>query len=241
MKPYVICHMMSSVDGRILPHRWHPSLEDRGVYERLHNELGCDAWLVGRVTGQEFASREAPYPSYTGAPLGRENWFARKQADAWAVVLDAGGKIAWGRADVGGDPLLVVLTQSVPDSHLAGLREDGVSYIFAGEREIDLQAALETLNREVGIGRLLLEGGGAANGALLQAGLIDELSLILAPAVEGVPGGPAVFDIHGEPDALNAMGMALEHCQVLEGGLVWLRYRFSWDRPAQQVRDVVQR
>ena len=120
MKPYVICHMMSSVDGRILPDRWHPAVEDRGVYERLHNELGCDAWLVGRVTGQEFAAREAPYPSYTGAPLGREHWFARKQADAWAVVLDAAGKIAWGRGEVGGDPLLVVLTQSVPTATSRG-------------------------------------------------------------------------------------------------------------------------
>jgi riboflavin biosynthesis pyrimidine reductase len=229
MKPYVICHMMSSVDGRILPDRWHPSVDDRGVYERLHNELGCEAWLVGRVTGQEFASREAPYPSYTGAPLDRENWFMHKQADAWAVVLDAGCKIAWGRSDVGGDPLVVVLTQAVSDSQLAGLREDGVSYIFAGEREIDLAAALEALNHELGIRRLLLEGGGAANGALLQAGLVDEFSLVIAPSVEGVPGGPAVFDIHGEPGALNAMGMALESCQVLEGSFVWLRYRFSWD------------
>lgn len=229
MKPYVICHMMSSVDGRILPDQWHPHVEERGVYERLHNELGGDAWLVGRVTGQEFASREAPYPSYTGAPFSRENWFAVNTADAWAVVLDAHGKIAWGRGDVGGDPLLVVLTQASSDSHLAGLREDGVSYIFAGEQEIDLAAALETLNRELGIRRLLLEGGGAANGALLQAGLVDELSLVVAPSVEGVPGGPAVFDIHGEPGALNTMGMELESCQVLEG-FVWLRYRFAWDR-----------
>ncbi len=67
------------------------------------------------------------------------------------------------------------------------------------------------------------------------------LSLILTPAVEGVPGGPAVFDMHGEPDALNAMGMALEHCQVQEGGLVWLRYRFSWNRPTQHVRNAFQR
>ena len=241
MKPLVICHMVASVDGRILLDRWHPPIQDAGVFERLHNELGCDAWLVGRVTGQEFASRDTPYPPATGTSPGRQHWFARQDADAWGVVLDAEGKIVWGRDEVGGDPLLVVLTRAVPDSHLAGLRQDGVSYIFAGEREIDLAAALETLNRELGIRRLLLEGGGAANGALLRAGLIDELSLILAPVVEGVPGGPAVFDIHGQPDALNAMGMALEHCQVLEGGLVWLRYRFSWDTPTQRVRDVVQR
>ncbi len=133
--------MLSSVDGRILPDRWHPQIEDHGVYERLHTELGCDAWLVGRVTGQEFASRAAPYPPYTGAPVGRENWFMRTQADAWAVVLDAGGKIAWGRSEVGGDPLVVVLTQAVGDSHLAGLRADSISYIIAGEREIELVAA----------------------------------------------------------------------------------------------------
>ncbi|MCS6910262.1 MAG: RibD family protein [Anaerolineales bacterium] len=228
MKPYVICHMIASVDGRILPSRWHPPVEDRGIYERLHNELAGDAWLVGRVTGQEFALRDAPYPSYTRAPLPRENWFAQKEAGGWAVVLDAAGKIAWGRSQVGGDPLVVVLTQAVSDSHLAGLRADGVSYIFAGESKIDLEAALETLHGELGIRRLLLEGGGAANGALLQAGLVDELSLIIAPSVEGTPGGPAVFDIHGETDALKRMDMALESCQALEGGLVWLRYRFSW-------------
>lgn len=230
MKPYVICHMIASVDGRILPNCWHPPLEDRGTYERLHNELSGDAWLVGRVTGQEFALRDAPYLPYTGTPLPRENWLAKREAGAWAIVLDAAGKIAWGRSDVGGDPLVVVLTQAVSDSHLAGLRADGVSYIFAGEREIDLEAALETLHRELGIRRLLLEGGGAANGALLQAGLVDELSLIIAPSVEGTPGGPTVFDIHGEPGALRKMGMVLESCQVMDGGLVWLRYRFLWNK-----------
>jgi riboflavin biosynthesis pyrimidine reductase len=129
---------------------------------------------VGRVTGQEFATREEPYPQASGATLERQTWLARERADVWAVVLDANGKIAWGRGDVGGDPLLVVLTEAVSDSHLAGLRQDGVSYLFAGEREIDLRAALETLNRELGVSRVLVEGGGGANGALLQAGLVSE-------------------------------------------------------------------
>jgi riboflavin biosynthesis pyrimidine reductase len=228
MKPYVICHMVSSVDGRILADRWHPPLENRSLYERLHDELAGDAWLVGRVTGQEFAERAEPYPAVVGAAVERRSWFARQDARPWAVVLDAQGKIAWGRGDIGGDPLLVVLTAAVADSHLAGLREDGVSYLFAGEQEIDLRAALEALNRELGIGRLLLEGGGAANGALLAAGLVDELSLLLAPSVDGQPGGSAVFDIHGGPGALAGMGMTLTHCEALEDGVVWLRYRFSW-------------
>ena len=227
MKPYVICHMMTTVDGRILPDQWHPPFEDSSLYEDLHGELAGDAWLVGRVTGAEFAKRDAPYPE-TSETVGRENWFAQKQTDGWAVVLDRSGKIAWGRGDVGGDLLLVVLTQSVSDSHLAGLREDGVSYIFAGEEEIDLAAALETLNRELGIERVLLEGGGAINGALLSAGLVDELSQVVVPSVEGVPGNPALFDVHDHPGALPKMGMELISCEPREKGSVWLRYRFSW-------------
>lgn len=227
MKPYVICHMMTAVDGRILPDQWYPPFGDSSLYEDIHSELAGDAWLVGRVTGAEFAKRDAPY-SEASETIGRENWFAQKQADSWAVVLDRSGKIAWGRSDVSGDPLVVILTESVSEGHLAGLREDGVSYIFAGEEEIDLAAALETLNLELGIERILLEGGGAANGALLSAELVDELSQVVVPSVEGVPGNPALFDIHDRPGALAGMGMELLSCEVREKGSVWLRYRFSW-------------
>ena len=104
------------------------------------------------------------------------------------------GKIAWGRSEIGGDPIVAVLTEQVSDAHLAGLRQDGVSYIFAGERELDLGLALEILNRELGIERLLLEGGGGSNGSFLRAGLIDEISLAICPAVDGAKGAPSIFN-----------------------------------------------
>ncbi len=129
-----------------------------GLFERLHELLGGDAWLVGRVTGQEFAKAE-PYPDQMDQTYPREPWFARRDADAYGIVLDARG--AWGRCDIGGDPIVAVLTEGVSDAHLAGLRKDGVSYIFAGERELDLGLALEILNRELGVKRLLVEGGAA--------------------------------------------------------------------------------
>jgi riboflavin biosynthesis pyrimidine reductase len=75
-----------------------------------------------------------------------------------------------------------------------GLRGEGVSYIFAGKSELDLAVALDVLNRELGVKRLLLEGGGGANGAFLRAGLVDEPNLILCPAVDGAKGAPSVFD-----------------------------------------------
>jgi len=229
MKPYVICHMVASIDGRILGSRWRPS-ENRaaGLFERLHDQLAGDAWLVGRVTGQEYA-KAASYPDRPAAAHPRNPWFVRHDAGAYGIVLDAHGKIAWGRSEIGGDPIVVVLTERVTDAHLAGLRGDGVSYFFAGERELDLALALDILNRELGIKRLLIEGGGTANGAFLRAGLVDEISLAICPAVDGAKGAPSIFDSRDSEAGIAApiRAMRLASSEVLEGGAVWLRYRLE--------------
>src|SRR6266481_6283210 len=117
MKPYVTCHMNASIDGRILGSRWRPA-ENRmaGLFERLHEELGGGSWLIGRVTGSEYA-KAAGYPDHTDQTYPREPWFARRDAAAYGIALDTRGKIAWGRSDIGGDPIVVVLTEQVSDAH----------------------------------------------------------------------------------------------------------------------------
>ncbi|MDN4986964.1 dihydrofolate reductase family protein [Bradyrhizobium arachidis] len=237
MKPYVICLMHSSLDGRTHPSRWRPKGAGTDWFEKIHDELGGDAWVIGRVTGSEFAKGK-PYPE-TGEKLPRENWFARRDAKnnvkTYGVVLDAHGKIGWGRSDIGGDPIVAVLTEGVPDSHLAGLRGEGVSYIFAGKSEIDLALAIEILNRELGVKRLLVEGGGVANGAFLRAGLIDEFNLILSPAIDGAKGAPFVFDSTEEDQDKRAplAAMTLESTRDVGGGVLLLRYLIQND-PARQ-------
>ena len=229
MKPTVICHMVASADGRTRISRWRPQGAYRKeLFDRLHTLLDADAWLVGRVTGQEYAKRDA-YPGHTDQSYPREPWFARRDAVAYGVVLDAGGKIAWGRADIDNDPIVAVLTQKVSDAHLAGLRKDGVSYIFAGERDLDLRLALDILNQELGIKRLEVNGGGLTNGSFLRAGLIDEISLAIFPTVDGAKGVPSVFESSdaeaGELAPLRTM--MLKSSEELEGGVVWLRYRLE--------------
>ena len=228
MKPHVTCLMASSVDGRTLHSRWRPKGTAGDLFEQVHDELGGDAWLIGRVTGSEFAKGQ-PYPTVTTQRYPREHWFARRDADSYGVVLDAHGKIGWGRADIGGDPIVVVLTEQVSDAHLEGLRGEGVSYIFAGEREIDLALTLDILNRELGIERLLLEGGGGTNGAFLRAGLVDELQLILCPAIDGAKGAPSVFDSTEDESEQRApvTAMTLEGTRPLDGGALLLTYRIE--------------
>ena len=223
MKPHVICLMACSVDGRTLPSR-----AAGDAFERVHDKIAGDAWLIGRVTGQEFAKGKS-YPGSAKEVFPRAPWFVRRDAKAYGVVLDAHGKIAWGRSDIGGDPIVVVLAEAVSDAHLAGLRSEGVSYIFGGKSQLDLAITLDILNRELGVKRLLLEGGGGANGAFLRAGLIDEFNLIICAAVDGAKGAPSVFDsteIEAEQRP-PVTAMSLDSSEAMEGGAVLLRYRIE--------------
>jgi len=69
--------------------------------------------------------------------------------------------------------------------------------------------------------------GKIAWGAFLRAGLIDEISLIVWPAIDGRPGAPAVFDAKSEDQIAQALidNLELLSCQPQASGGVWLRYR----------------
>src|SRR4051812_26924008 len=58
MKPYVICHMCTSIDGRILPSRWSnvpTGARTAGLFETTAASFGIGAWVVGTTTMKEFA------------------------------------------------------------------------------------------------------------------------------------------------------------------------------------------
>ena len=228
MKPYVICHMLISLDGRIHPSRWTESPDgDRKVwssaYEKVHETLAGDAWLVGRVTMAEMSPAEAhpPAPPFS---VARPHYFAQRDAGRFAIAFDRSAKLHFSKPHVGGDHVVVLLGPGVPDSHLAELTQDGVSYIVAEDEAMNARPLFELLRKELGIGRLLVEGGGNVNGSLLAAGLVDELSILLAPAVDGALGITGLFEV---PDASGLAGKARLHLasnETLEHGMVHLRY-----------------
>ena len=165
-------------------------------------------------------ARRFPYPRKRPFRASPGLCAAMRRPTAWCSTLTA---------RIGGDPIVVVLSESVSDAHLAGLRREGVSYFFAGKSELDLALTLDILNRELGVKRLLLEGGGGANGAFLRAGLIDEFNLILCPAVDGAKGASSVFDsTEAETDRRAPVtAMTLESSRALEGGAMLLRYQIQ--------------
>jgi 2,5-diamino-6-(ribosylamino)-4(3H)-pyrimidinone 5'-phosphate reductase len=225
-RPRVICHMVASVDGRIVTEGWPLSSNGRRQYELVHETYEPDGWLCGRVTmEQHFAAgvRSAAELSreHEGAP--REDFVAPGEHESFAIALDPHGKLVWESGDVDGDHVVAVLTQRVSDEYLTTLRERGVSYLLAGNADVDLPLALEKIGARFGVRTLMLEGGGGINGSLLRAGLVDEISLLVAPVVDGRVGTPALFDIVG--DDVAPRRLALESVERRADDLLWLRYR----------------
>jgi hypothetical protein len=170
MKPKIVLHMGSSIEGRIVPRHWPDDLSKLlgDVYEQVHSELGSDAWIVGRVTMAEFSQGE-PRPAQAYETYPRATWKAPGvSAGPYAVALDESGKLHLNTGQVNGDAVIAVLTEKVSDEHLAELRRDRISYIFAGEQTLDLHLALTLLSEDFGITNLLLEGGGGINGSFLE-------------------------------------------------------------------------
>jgi riboflavin biosynthesis pyrimidine reductase len=228
MKPYVICHMMVSLDGRIHPSRWTASPDgDRKawttVYEDVHGTLAGDAWLVGRVTMGEM-SKGTPHPPASPGKVARPNHFAKRDAETYAIAFDRSGKLHFARSDIGGDHVVVLLGPGVPDAHLAELAGDGISYVVAPDEAMAPRPLFELLGRELGIKRLLVEGGGNVNGSLMAAGVVDEVSLLVAPAIDGALGVTGVFEVPEATGLVGKVRLRLLGSEALAAGIVRLRY-----------------
>jgi 2,5-diamino-6-(ribosylamino)-4(3H)-pyrimidinone 5'-phosphate reductase len=158
-------------------------------------------------------------------PIDRQGLvlFGVSRASSYAVSVDTLGKLRWRGSDLDGDHLICVVSEQAPEDYLAVLREMGISYIVAGHEAVDLDKAVNNLGEYFGIRTLLLEGGGHINGAFLAASLVDEVSLLLAPGIDGRHEIPAVFDgiSRSEPTAVS---LKLESVEQLDGGVLWIRY-----------------
>jgi riboflavin biosynthesis pyrimidine reductase len=221
-RPYVICHMAPSIDGRIVTKRWKIIGKISAEYERTAKTFDADAWMIGRISMEPYAGKSRVPKRKSKQPIPRTDFIARRDAKSYAIALDPSGKLTWKSSAIDDEHVITVLTQKASDDYLAFLRSKGVSYVFGGKKDVDLELVLEKLRREFGIEKLLLEGGGGINGPFLEADLIDELSIVLAPIADGSVGTPTLFDANEQKGLPRYM--KLLSCQQ-RGDLVWLRYR----------------
>jgi riboflavin biosynthesis pyrimidine reductase len=217
--------MTVSTDGRIVVDGWPDSAAVRREYEQIHASFDPEGWICGRVTMEPFAGglrSEAEVARERAGARPREDFTAPGEHESFAFAIDPSGRLAWESNDIDGDHVVAILSERVSDEYLAFLRERGVSYLLAGSRDVDLPLALEKIGARFGVRTVMLEGGGRINGAMLRAGLIDEVSLLVAAVADGRVGTPALFDVDGD---VTPHRLALEAVERRADDVVWLRYR----------------
>ncbi len=230
-KPYVVCHMLTSLDGKIdgdffSAQEARPALRE---YGDLRNYFHCNATLYGRTTmlGGYAAGVAEKLPEAV-EDFGQEDYIAPSDVHNYIVSLDPDGVLVFdspyserkGRAKA---HIIETLTKKASAGYIAYLRSVGVSYIFAGEDRFDCPLLLHKLKQKFGIERLMIAGGGVTNWSFAAEGLIDELSIVIAPVADGNRSAVSIFEEAGSMSR-PPVPYTLKEVKSFEGDGVWLRY-----------------
>ena len=222
MKPHIAVLMMSSLDGRSLTDGWQLKYVF-GLYEKTAAKFEADGWICGRVTMQEVSHGDDYPRGLAKAPIPRTHHFADRNASQYAISIDPKGLVAWKSNTALNSHVVEVVTEDVADDYLAYLQSIDVSYVFGGKSEIDLKKVIETLGEELGVKKLIVEGGSHVSGAFVNERLVDEVSVLIIPLVDGRTEHPSSFEVPMDrwtaPVYLN-----LTSVETLEHGALWLRY-----------------
>jgi len=119
--------------------------------------------------------------------------------------------------------IVIFTTQATSKRQLEFLRARGVEVFVHDTGRVDLPRALHTL-KEIGIGRLMVEGGGTLNFELLRLGLVDELTAYVAPMMFGGESAPTLAAGPGLVRSA-AIPLKLVDAELWEDGGVLLKYK----------------
>jgi 2,5-diamino-6-(ribosylamino)-4(3H)-pyrimidinone 5'-phosphate reductase len=222
MLPRVILHTATSLDGRITG---FPANLD--LYYSLAARWEPDAVLFGSETVLA-AVRENPG---LDVPPEHEMIFTPPEdvpdTRPLLVIADSRGRVrCWDaiRRWPYMRDLLAFCSASTPQEYREYLAGRKIAAIVAGEDRIDLRSALEALHERYRVKTVRVDSGGTLNSVLLQAGVVDEVSVLIHPVLAGGRPGPTMFD----PANAGITGLQVPltpvHTEVLASGIIWARY-----------------
>lgn len=235
-RPYIICHMMTALDGKITgPFLYEDETKSMiDAYDRIHEGFHAKAWMCGRKTMEEnFTMGAQPVLETVTESIKRTDYIADKEAGVYCISVDPSGKLGWpansiepynGRSEA---HIVEILTEKVSDEYLAFLRKMRISYIFGGREVLDFELVTEKIRELLGAELLLLEGGGSLNGSFMNQGLIDELSLMMAPIADGAKDTPTLFEMMSGLPKSSPMKFHLENIERICSDGLWIRYKVN--------------
>ncbi len=246
-RPKIVIHIAQTVDARISLRRgisrWEEVLASKAPKATplwasiLREEIRPDLLLAGSETFLVGRRARPSFPSGKKDRRDTKDFLPQQVVDAvrekktwsgWQAVVDSRGNVPWGTRErtfwgKSWHPLVLV-SHRTPSGYLSMLRRKMIPYLISGSDEVNLSQSLTKLSTELGIGCVASLGGGRLNGALLRAGLFDEISIVLVPMIVGGEKTPASFvaselGFKEMPTFLRTLSSKVE-----EDGSIRLRY-----------------
>jgi 2,5-diamino-6-(ribosylamino)-4(3H)-pyrimidinone 5'-phosphate reductase len=156
-------------------------------------------WMKSMYQPQS-AAESGEFHAQNTESYGKEGFSKKADATGYKVIIDTNGKLLWPDASGMAKPYLIVTSEKVSKEYLDYLDGQNISWIACGKEHVDLARAVEILAEKFGVERMDIVGGPKINTAFLEAGLLDEISLLVGAGIDGRGGMPSVFD-----------GLAMEH------------------------------
>ena len=220
-KPYIVCHMMTSVDGRI-DCAMTEKLGGVSEYYKTLDELNAPSTLSGRVTAETEMALSGKFESKSNKTFGKEDFSKKQDAEGYEIIVDTKGTLLWENDADSDKPHLIITSEQVHADYLEYLDSLNISWIVTGKDRIDLKRAVEILANEFNVTRLAIVGGGNINGGFLKEGLIDEVSILIGTGIDGRKGMTAVFD--GLSPEHDVTPLKLKDLIKFDDGAIWIRY-----------------
>lgn len=230
-KPFVVCHMLTSLDGKIDgAYMSDPACGPaRDKYGELRGFYNCQATLYGTTTMLGGYSAGRVPQNLPDGDYPMEDYAAESDVQNYIVSVDPVGVLGWNSKYIEkkGRPrahVIEVLTEQVDPQYLAYLRQFDISYIFSGKENLDCALLLHKLKTLFGIDRLMVAGGGLMNWSFAQEDLLDEVSIVMAPVADGSTRAVSIFEKAEHLPDRRPAAFTLKGVEKVENDALWLRY-----------------
>lgn len=225
MLPWVITFNATSLDGRVSEFDANVNL-----YYKLASEMGADAVLMGSetvLTGFNVKSGELSEESLEDFQPREKDPEDQRPI---LVVPDSRGRVRiW--SEVRRMPyirdIIVLCSRSTPKEYFDFLDERFIPYMIVGYEQVDLETALHELNSQFGVRLVRVDSGGILNGILLQAGLVDEVHVLIHPVLVGTDKDSIYNTVLDS--SMEKIGLKLVNIKKIEDELVYLTYKVLKD------------
>ena len=148
-RPYIICHMVASLDGKVTGRFLSTPVCEKATeaYYQINRDYKADGFACGRVTMEgSFTGDWYPDLSEFEPAYSPMDYLVDNIGNFFAVAFDPHGRLGWKNSRIidddpgyGGAQIIEVLTHQVSRQYLTYLQSMNIPYIFAGDTEIDIE------------------------------------------------------------------------------------------------------